>query len=382
MNWDYFAIIVRRDVDRFSHNDLFANEIAAAFAGYGWQSKILDLIPQSGAVFAALRDPHCKFFLTFNGFGTELQMPTGQPGRIVSAFSTLGKPVFDLMHDCPAHLSMRHQTAATHPQRHLLCTDHDYVRIAGELGIRNVRFVATITFPRSLVAAEDRDIDVLLAGGLPPLAAFSWNLDGSSIRGRLFKMVFDGVIDRCRVDLTVNPIFELRAMLEEAGLCLDVRDPDMRFLLTRILDFVKFERRHQLLQALSDLPLTLVTDREPVGLPPNVKTLPMRSAQDLLNLMSRAKVVVCPSVHPNGFHERPMSAFTAGAAVVSAPNDPLHCHFSHGTELLFFKRPDAVRDQVERALGSPEIAERGREKALALFRPERLTETILNSLAA
>ncbi|MEW9806895.1 glycosyltransferase [Mesorhizobium sp. ZMM04-5] len=148
-----------------------------------------------------------------------------------------------------------------------------------------------------------------------------------------------------------------------------------------MLDHVKFARRYGMLEALKDTPITLVTDRKVENLAGNVRVEAPRSAKDLMALMGRSKVVVCPSSHALGFHEYPFMAFTMGATVISAPNGPLEGAFSNGTDILFFRDAHSLRASVNQALQHPEIGLRGREKALSQFLPARLVEVIFNSPA-
>ncbi len=374
----YCVILVRRDIDRFSHNDLFANEIVAALETKGWPAKIVDYVAQSRETFDALRDKNCRFFVTFNGFGTELLMPTGTPGRLESAFQVFGRPVFDLMHDCPMHETMAHQLGSITSYRRLLCTDSDYAWFAKMMGIRNVVPAATICFPRSVEPQINRDIDVLFAVGLSSPDKSRERLGGLAMKGRVFRLVFDEVTAACELDWSANPITELLHLLQTIGIEWSVRDVDFRFLLTAVLDHVKFSRRHIMLDALRDLPVTLVTDREVPGLHQSIKIAPARSATELLAMMSRSKAVVCPSTHAMGFHERPFMAFSAGSVVVSASNGPLQANFSHGRDILFFNDAESLCLALNDAVVKPEIGERGRLTALERFSPARLVETILN----
>jgi hypothetical protein len=378
MDAKFCVILVRRDIDRFSHNDLFAKEIVGALQRKGWVAKILDYIAQSRETFDALRDKNCRFFITFNGFGTELLMPTGTPGRLESAFQVFNRPVFDLMHDCPLHETMAHQMRTIAPFRRLLSTDGDYAWFAKLLGIRTVVPAATICFPHSVEPQIERDIEILFAVGLSSPDLSKERLSGLASKSRVFRLVFDEVTAACKSNWSANPITELLQLLQTVGLEWSVQDEDFRFLLTIILDHVKFSRRHMMLDALRDLPVTLVTDRQVPGLHQSVKIAPARSASELLAMMARSKVVVCPNTHAVGFHERPFMAFSAGAVVVSAPNGQLEASFSHGQDILFFHDAKSLASSVERAVVSPLIGDRGREKAGACFSPDRLVETILN----
>lgn len=383
----YLVILIRGDIDRFQHNALFAAELVAAFARRGWRALTLDYVLNSKAVFGALRDPDCKFFLTFNGFGTELEVPTIYPGRLDAAFQAFGKPVLDLMHDCPFHESMAHQLRSIYEARRLFITDYRYAEMALEMGVRFVRFVPSITFPKAMESVgmpERRDVKILLAAGfLSPQYTYD-RFDPRDIKGRVYKYIFEQITSRCGDDWTLDPAVELKRNLTELGISFSGLDVDHRFLLTTVLDYVKFDRRHKMLQIIRDLPVTLVSDRQidPAKLGRDVDILETRSAMEILRLMARSQIVLCPTTHMTGFHERPLSGFTAGAAVVSTPCAPLEAHFSDGRDILF-AHSAKLRSTLEVLLADLEetrrIGEAGRKKAADLFHPDRLIDTLLNA---
>lgn len=380
----YGTILIRADIDRFSHNLLFSDELTAAFKEVGWRIQTLDYILDSKSVFDALKDPECKFFLTFNGFGTELKFPTIYPGRIESAFQVFAKPVIDVMHDCPAHEAMAHQIGLNFPLRRLLCTDYQYASAAIDMGVQDVTFCQSITFPIALAGLEReprRDIDVLLAMGTLSPDHTQHRIDNGTIKGRLYRAVFDEVTSCTVANWQLDPIVELKRALRDVDIGLDYNIADHRFLLTLVLDYVKFARRRDLLSAISDLPITLVPDR-PGNYPETFRIEEARSATGLLALMARSRIVVCPTTHNTGFHERPLSAFTASAAVVSAPNRLLSTNFSDGKEIAFASGAQALRDTLERLMSDrmsvEAIAQGGHERAMALYHPRNLVSAILN----
>ncbi|MFT0892246.1 glycosyltransferase [Pseudochelatococcus sp. G4_1912] len=346
----------------------------------------LDYIQDSKKVFDALKDQQCKFFLTFNGFGAELKFPTIHPGRLESAFQVFSKPVIDLMHDCPAHESLAHQKGLNFPLRRLFSTDYQYAGIATDMGIQNVTFCPSITFPAALSAIEhhrERDIDVLLAIGTLSPDHTRQRIDRGTVKGRLYGAVFDEVTACAVADWQIDPIIELKRVLSSLDITLNYNVPDHRFLLTITLDYIKFARRRDLLAALSDLPVTLVPDRS--GTYPNsFRIMEARSATELLGMMARSRIVVCPTTHNTGHHERPLSAFTASAAVVSAPNRLLSAHFSNGHNIVFGNNPQAMREHIEKLISdtsrASEIAARGHDRAMMLYHPAHLVSAILNQI--
>lgn len=386
---DYFVILVRKSIDRFHHNALFSNELIAAFAHRNWRGKVLDYIEEPKAILHALQDPYCKFFLAFNGFGTELKVTTTDPGRLYSAFEEYRKPVLDLMHDCPLHETMAHQLDSTHTARKLFITDYRYAEMALDLGVKNVTFVSSIVFPhtfKSFSRSKQRDIDVLFAVGLSLPGDVQNRYDSSRFKSRIFSTIFDEVTEKCGREWPRDPAVELKATMRDLGIWFDCSDFDHRFLLTTVLDFVKFDRRQRMLTAANDLPITLISDQE---ISQNKQRkgmtfLKQRSATDILKLMAQSKIVLCPTTHMTGYHERPLGAFSAGAAVISAPCAPLEAHFSHGRDVFFYSNMDEMRKYLEILLADRSlisgVGEAGKITANRFFPPKLLVDTMLNSM--
>jgi hypothetical protein len=164
----YVVILICDEIDHFKHNIVFAAEIAEGLCSFGMPSRIVDYRRDIRQVKDALADHDCAFLICFNGFGAELCIANRAPGDLISAFQYYGKPLFDLMHDCPSHESMAHQMHVLHKTRRLLLTDHGYIQEAHELGVPDVRFVSSITFPLTLPEAPGRLAATMLA---------SWRLD-------------------------------------------------------------------------------------------------------------------------------------------------------------------------------------------------------------
>jgi hypothetical protein len=391
--WDsaeYAVVLTRSDVDRFEHNNLFSRELVAAFSTAGVILRPIDYIAEPRKVFAAMHDRACRFFLSFNGFGSELQVPTLSPSQLVPAYSAFNKPLFDLMHDCPAHETMMHQLRSTYPQRTLLMTDYGYANVATRLGFPNVLYVPSITFPDTVTAVrpiKDRSIEVLLPISLfPPKVIEDRHLAAGGYKSRLYRSLFNDLSARTSADWRLDPLSELVNACREIGIMLDWTDADDRFLLTTLMDHTKFVRRRHLLKAIAHLPVTIMSDREVDMVLENsrVKFVEARSASGLLSLMAESRCVLCPTPHLTGFHERTLGAFTAGAAVISSPNRVLEANFVHRRDLMFFRDEADVAGLVEALLNDTEqlqyIAENGRVRASRLFPPARLVETILSLL--
>ena len=337
----------------------------------------------------ALCDDRCSFLVCFNGFGSELSLADHAPGELVSAFGYYRKVLFDLMHDCPSHERMAHQMRALDNSRQVLLTDYGYVQEAQELGFPNVRFVPSITFPltvpTAMRTAARRLIPVLLPLQHPPRASMDIRFDRTGgYRHRIFLEIYEAVTARCVADLSADPRVEVRRACREAGIRFEVHDADHRFLLTRILDGTKYARRGELVQALKGLPVTIVTDARDCDVLEGHSIAPPRSFRELLALMAEASCVLCPLPHMTGFHERALGAFTAGAAVVAAPNDILETRFRHAQDVLVYRSTTELAELLPGLLAEPDrlqaIARSGQDAALDQFAPHRLAETMLSIL--
>ena len=101
------------------------------------------------------------------------------------------KPLFDLMHDCPAHESMEHQVESLFRRRFLLLTDYAYVGVAKALGVRHARFVPSIAFPTTLPdpprKLRDRSIEILLPMGFQAPEISRHRHSNVSYRRRIYR---------------------------------------------------------------------------------------------------------------------------------------------------------------------------------------------------
>jgi hypothetical protein len=386
----YAVALICGEIDQWRHNALFVNELIPAFAAQGVVLRMLDYRTQARAVNDALKDADCRFFVCFNGFGSELRVSDGQPGRFRSAYEYARKPLFDLMHDCPAHESMEHQVDSLFRRRFLLLTDYGYVGVAKSLGMRHARFVPSIAFPTTLPGpsrpSRDRSIDILLPMGFQDPEVSRRRHTGMSLRGRVWREIFEAVVEMCIGNLQLDPLNEVFAACREAGVAFDARDSDSRFLLTTVLDFVKFARRVRLVRAVEHLPVSIMS-RAPIeeATPGSrLRYIDTRSASEMMMVMADSRCVICPLPHMTGYHERAMGAFTAGSIVVAAPNHILETEFRPGRDLLIYKTEAQLVSILEWILDDPDaltkLAESGRERALTRFSPDRLAATVASLL--
>jgi hypothetical protein len=287
---------------------------------------------------------------------------------------------------------MRHQVEANFPERFLLMTDHGYANLAQSMGFPSVSFVPSITFPATIgpdvKSIGDRSIPILLPASLPaPRLVLERFVDGREYKNRLYSTLFDAVTESAVVDWRIDPLAELLKASRDCDTNLDLRTADGRFLLTAVVDYVKFARRQRMLRAVAHLPVTVVSDRpldeDIVG--NKIRIEPSRSATELLHLMGDSQLVVCPTPHMTGFHERALGAFTAGAVVVSTPNEIIETNFVEGTEFLFVRNEANLANVLEIALRKPDemesIARTGRQRALQMFHPGRLAAIFISLLS-
>jgi hypothetical protein len=228
----------------------------------------------------------------------------------------------------------------------------------------------------------------LLPVQLPSGDAVSQRFEPSAgYRHRVLHEIYEAVSEACVADLRADPRVETRRACREAGVGFDPNDVDHRFLLTSILDRVKFKRRGDLVWALAGAPVTVITAlHSETDLPPGISTAPARSFRELLGIMAQADCVICPLPHMTGHHERALGAFTAGAAVVAAPNAVLETEFCVGQDLLIYRSAAELAAMLPDFLADHDrlraIADAGRKRALKRFSPRRLAQTMLSVIAA
>ncbi len=314
---------------------------------------------------------------------------TSSPGKLFPAYEHYDKQVFDLMHDLPAHETMAHQMEIDTPKRWLLSTDTTYAHVARLMGMPRVFNVPSITFPQTLREAavnwDDRSIDILLAVGLSPSDHAAARLkESTTYLGRVYEQLFRSVVEIAVDQLRIDPLLELMRACQESGVPSNFRSADFRMLVTATVDYTKFERRNRLVKRLRHLPLTLISDRDVSDRYKDSQYSFVQSQKfsNLLHTISRSRMVVCPLPHQTGFHERALGAFTAGSAVVAAPNDVLETCFRNGTEMLTYNTLDELAAQLEYGLEHTDemaaIGCAGRQKALDKFSPKRLVETLIS----
>ncbi len=96
--------------------------------------------------------------------------------------------------------------------------------------------------------------------------------------------------------------------------------------------------------------------------------------------------MICPLPHMTGHHERALGAFTAGAAVVAAPNAVLETEFRVGQDLLIYRSAAELAAMLPDFLADHDrlraLADAGQKRAIERFSPRRLAQTMLSVIAA
>jgi glycosyl transferase family 1 len=211
-------------------------------------------------------------------------------------------------------------------------------------------------------------------------------VDSREYKNRVYHTLFDEVTTAAVADWRIDPLAELLGACRASDCGLDFRTADARFLLTAVVDYVKFARRRRLLNAIAHLPVTVISDRDPdEDLPAgNIRFEPLRSVTELLQVMADSQCVICPTPHMTGFHERVLGAFTAGSVVVSSPNEVVETNFVANKEFVFFGNETELATALETVLPDPKrfqsMAEAGRTLAMSLFHPQRLAAIFLSLL--
>ena len=153
------------------------------------------------------------------------------------------------------------------------------------------------------------------------------------------------------------------------------------------MDFVKRERRRDLLQAVKHLPVTIVTNEDLAHDFPRsaFAVLPSRSGRELLQSMADAKSVVCSLAPQTGLHAGALSAFSTGAYVVSAPDEMLETNFAQEREMLIYRDAQELANALGQILSGDSnietFAANGHRKAMERFNPAYLVSSILTTLS-
>ncbi len=385
----YAVVLTSDSAPSGTWNSLLADELAAAFEAIGLAVRTLDYRKNVQQVSAALADPDCCFFVCFSGFGSELLLTSGTAGHLIAAFEHFRKPLFDLMDESPAHEAMSHQIESTGRMRHLLLTDPCNAYAARLLGVESVRTVRGIVFPKTVGAStkpwSQRSVGILLpidTGDAEQVRRRHETAD--TYKGRAFREIFESVAEYALSDLRVDPMVQTLIACQDIGIPVDFRNPDLRFLLSSVIDYVGAARNRCLIEAIEHLPVTVVGNAalQADQMPTTLRFIDAPTPRELLAAVTDAKVVVCPFASYSGARQRAMAAFTAGAAVMAGPDEILEAAFVHGKHMLTYRSFDELARLLEQALHRDQevqgLAIDGQARALDQFSPHNLANTMLS----
>lgn len=388
----YIVALVAADADTQGVGALLARELAPAFATHGLDMRIVDYRKRPREVMNALNDAACRFALCFDGMGSELLVASRTPGAFRSAFEYTEKPLFDLMHACPAHESMGHQIDSCFRLRTLLLTDPAQIGIAVGLGIRNAKFAPTIAYPATLahppLPFKERGISVLLPVSAGSAQAVRARHTDITYRARVYHCIFDAVVELCATNLRLDPMLELFSACSEAGIPLQLDTADGRFLLSSVIDCVTAERQQNLLRALAHLPVHVVSPEPPQAPEPMMRMqwTQATSRESLLHMMAQSCAVIIPPGPWGGHDPLAIGAMAAGAFAVAAPNHVLEAEFCRGREIIMASTIEQfVQETAYFIENSTEFEAAAMETASfvnARFSPTRLADLILSAWQA
>ncbi len=165
---------------------------------------------------------------------------------------------------------------------------------------------------------DDRPLGILFSGSVAPLIGDGQFLDEAGATDSAFgRALLNGVERILAEDGDIFDIVE--AEFREAG-CDIPLDEAARF--CQAADRrARTVRRHRMLRALDGLPLHIAGPVDAAAVPPGATRQDATSFSEALELMGRAKVVLCDSVNMRrGVVFRAFYALAQGAAVLSDPN--------------------------------------------------------------
>ena len=388
----YGTILLSAELDKHGQNQMLADELVTAFAAQAVKVKQIDYLKNVRQLSDGYLDPRCSFFVCFNGHGSELSVVTQKP-HLTSAFEYYEKPLFDLMRAPPIHERMAHQAQSASACRNLLLTDYNQAFMARLLGLKNARFTPGITLRTASSQIpqkpfSNRSIDVLLPLGSTNSEAvrqrYAYALNH---KDRVYREIFESVVTRAATDLRIDPVTETILALQEIQSAVNFASHDVTRLISSTMDFVKRERRRDLLQAVKHLPVTIVTNEDLAHDFPRsaFAVLPSRSGRELLQSMADAKSVVCSLAPQTGLHAGALSAFSTGAYVVSAPDEMLETNFAQEREMLIYRDAQELANALVQILSGDSnietFAANGHRKAMERFNPAYLVSSILTTLS-
>ena len=182
-------------------------------------------------------------------------------------------------------------------------------------------------------AWKDRDIDILFIGTAP-------DVDHATKYIESFRPESCDVAKQLVHEALVSPwtplLRLLISLLKHSGINMTI-DESMS-VLTWSDHLVRATHRLNLLQAFSEFPVVVAgAGWDRVDMSPNHQWIGEVPCPEIAELMSRAKIVLCPSSgFTHGAHERTLTAMGSGAVPLTMPTSYLSQHFEHGTHIAYF----------------------------------------------
>jgi hypothetical protein len=190
------------------------------------------------------------------------------------------------------------------------------------------------------LAMRDRPIDIFFSGMLTdPWTRESWAARHPAVPPLLVDIVFETAE---RLAATLEPVLPIFI-----GVCADRGiDPQHAFsrevfcwLVTKIHEIAELNRRHEVLERLPDLQVTIAANLLPARLKdrPNTRYLGYIDDFDKIRqLMAQSKIVLnTTSKFPSGSHERIWYGMAEGAVLLTDRSSYLDGQFEHDSEILY-----------------------------------------------
>ncbi|MSQ70438.1 MAG: hypothetical protein EXR27_03970 [Betaproteobacteria bacterium] len=385
-------------MDEYSHSEAWYLALREAFAACGTELALCNVAePGAAQLMRHLADPAVGFFVTFNGVGMNLAWQRAGEGITEPLFDHFRKPVLDHFTDPPYANEMQHANQLASSMRVGLYTDHSYLVWSGlfRASAPSAYFVPEfIPLTRAELDARparfsDRSIEVLYPVSLyDPDAYYRQALALGEAYGPVCSAVFGEIVDTyLHAERSEGLEWALR-VFPRHGLAFDPSSGWHRPLLACAWHYIKNVRRRAILEALRDVPVTLLTRSLPyaVELHPRSQVISARTFREMCELLEQARICLCPTPHYRGYNERILTAMALGTLAVSPPNQVCEEHFRNGEEIVFYRgAADDLASKVGELVAQPsraeEMAGRGSIAAREGFGAGRAVASMLTVLA-
>ncbi len=180
---------------------------------------------------------------------------------------------------------------------------------------------------------KDRDIDVLFTGTAPDLPYVSQHIETFSLETR---KIVQQLIQEALWSPGIPLLVLLISILKQSGKNMGIEESMSVMTWSDLM--VRATQRHNLLQAFSEFSVVVAGKGwDQVNMSPKHRWIGEVPYSKIATLMSRAKIVLCPSCgFTHGAHERILTAMGSGAVPLTMSTSFLSQHFEHGTHLAYF----------------------------------------------